>query len=254
MTDAMGHPFVDKRRTEGRGDVRGVMHGSIVAGMRVEIWSDVVCPWCYIGKRRFETALANVAATRDVSSVDVVYRPYQLDPTASPGSAQPVVEAYAKKFGGPERAREIIANVTSVAAESGITFNMDVALRANTLLAHRLLWFAEQKGTHHEQHQLKERLLQAYFTDGQNIGDPDVLIACAVAVGFDADDVARFLESDAGTGEVMEFLANAASNGITAVPTYVINGQWAVPGAQDVAVFERVLNRLLDNESADLNG
>jgi predicted DsbA family dithiol-disulfide isomerase len=159
---------------------------------------------------------------------------------------QPVIDAYAKKFGGPERAKEIIDRVTAVAAADGIEFNMQLALRANTLLAHRLLWFAE---THGDQIALKERLLKAYFTDGLNISDPAVLADCATDVGFDADQVRAFLDSDEGHGEVMEELAVAAANGITAVPTFVFNGQWAVPGAQDVEVFERVLERLLTKEA-----
>lgn len=214
--------------------------------MRVEIWSDIVCPWCYIGKRRFETALERVRELPGAEQIEVVYRPYQLDPTASPGRVQPVAEAYAKKFGGPERAAEILDRVTAVAAADGITFNMDRALRANTLLAHRLLWRAEVMGS---QIALKERLLSAYFTEGLNIGDPDVLAACATDVGFDKDDTLAFLKTDEGHGEVMQDLALAAGNGITAVPTFVINGQWAIPGAQDVDVFERVLERLLAKET-----
>ena len=105
----------------------------------------------------------------------MTYRPFQLDPTAAPGAAQPVIETYAKKFGGPERAAEILRTVTERAAEAGIEFHMDRALRANTLLAHRLLWLADQPGSPVAQADLKERLLQAYFTDGLNIGDPDVL-------------------------------------------------------------------------------
>ena len=227
--------------------------------MRIEIWSDVVCPWCYIGKRRFETALAAVAASRDVSSIEVVYRPYQLDPTAPIGVSEPVSVAYAKKFGGPERAAELMDNVTRIAADDGIEFRMDNAVRANTLLAHRLLWFADQMGDemaadgHATQRALKERLMQAYFTDGDDVGDADVLVRCAAEIGLDEAAVQAFLQSDDGVGEVMESLAGAAANGITAVPTYVINGQWAVPGAQDPAVFERVLNRLLDNAEADLS-
>src|SRR6187431_3514883 len=105
--------------------------------MQVEIWSDVVCPWCYIGKRRFERAVAEVA---DDIEVRAVYRPYQLDPSAPRGASVPVVEAYARKFGGPERAEQILDHVTRIAADDGIEFRMDRALRANTLLAHRLLW------------------------------------------------------------------------------------------------------------------
>jgi predicted DsbA family dithiol-disulfide isomerase len=215
--------------------------------MQVEIWSDVVCPWCYIGKRRFETALARVAATRDVSSIEIAYRAYQLDPTASPGTVQPVTEAYARKFGGPERAAQIIDNVTSLAATDGITFHMDRALRANTLLAHRLLWYAESHG---DQAALKERIMRAYFADGDNISDPDVLVRCATDTGFDPDAVRAFLDSDEGRGEVMEQLAKAAAAGITGVPTYVFNGELSIPGAQDPDVFERFLHRLLDREAA----
>ena len=217
--------------------------------MRVEIWSDVVCPWCYIGKRRFENALARVGSRRDVSGVEIVFRPYQLDPTAHQGRSRPVMEAYAKKFGGPERAEEILRHVTSVAAGDGIDFHMDRALRANTLLAHRLLWFAEQRSAD-LQIALKERLLRAYFSDGLNIGDPSVLADCAAEFSLDRDEVVTFLAGDDGRGEVMEQLAFAASNGITAVPTYVFNEQWAVPGAQEIDLFERVLDKLLDNEEA----
>jgi predicted DsbA family dithiol-disulfide isomerase len=206
--------------------------------LTVEIYSDVVCPWCYIGKRRFETALQQVADEVDVA---VVYRPYQLDPSALPGKSAPVVEAYAKKFGGPERAEEIIAHVTSVAAADGIEFRMDRALRANTLLAHRLLELAHLQGV---QAQLKERLLQAYFTDGLDIGDIDVLAACAADVGMDRAECGDYLRSDAGLAEVREQLVRAAAHGISAVPTFVFDDAWSVPGAQDVDVFVQVLRRM----------
>ena len=211
--------------------------------MRVEIWSDVVCPWCYIGKRRFEQALENFDG-RD--GVEVVFRPFQLDPTAPPGVATPVADVYARKFGGPERAAQIIGHVTDVAAASGIEFHLDRAVRANTLLAHRLLWFAEPRGV---QIALKEELLRAYFTDGRNVGDPDVLVELAERVGLDRDEVEEFLASDAGTGEVRAELAVAAENDITAVPTFVFGGRWSVPGAQDVEVFERVLQRVATLEA-----
>ncbi len=218
--------------------------------MRVEIWSDVVCPWCYIGKRRFERAVAELAGEVDL---DIVYRPYQLDPTASPGTSQPVFEAYARKFGGPEQATAILARVTEAAAGDGIEFRMDRALRANTLLAHRLLWLAELPGSPVDQQVLKERLLQAYFVDGLDIGDPEVLADCADEVGLPRQDALDFLESDRGRAEVAAYLEQAADHGISAVPTFVINGQWAIPGAQDTDTFVNVLRRLhetLDTEAA----
>ncbi len=209
----------------------------------VDIYSDVVCPWCYIGKRRFENGLDRVADGLGVD-VHVVYRPFQLDPTAAPGIAEPVRDAYTKKFGGPERADEILAHVTRTAAADGIEFDMARALRANTLLAHRLLWWAAQPGSPVPQADLKERLMQAYFTDGQHIGDPDVLAGCAEELGADRATVDEFLDSDAGVAEVEAELAAAREHGITAVPTYVFNGAWAVPGAQDADTFARVIEKM----------
>lgn len=216
--------------------------------IRVEIWSDVVCPWCYIGKRRFEAAVDRLDGEVDL---DVVYRPYQLDPTASPGTSMPVVEAYARKFGGPEQAAAIIERVTQEAAGEGVEFRMDRALRANTLLAHRLLWLAELPGSPVPQPVLKERLLQAYFVDGLDIGDPEVLADCAAEIGFPRQDVIDFLESDGGTAEVTAFLEQAADSGISAVPTFVVNGQWAIPGAQDADTFVTVIRRLHERLVAD---
>ena len=213
--------------------------------LTVEIWSDVVCPWCYIGKRRFETAAAQL---RDEVDLQVVYRPYQLDPTASPGTSQPVIEAYAKKFGGAERAAEIIGHVTAVAAGEGLTFHMDKALRANTLLAHRLLFLAEGTG---QQYELKERLLKAYFVDGLDIGDPVVLADCAGEVGMERGAVRAFLESSDGVAEVQAMLQVAAEAEITAVPTFVFDGRWSVPGAQDAETFVNVIRRLLQRRSEE---
>jgi predicted DsbA family dithiol-disulfide isomerase len=217
--------------------VRVIVRDEVV---HVEIWSDIVCPWCYIGKRRFETAVAELDGEL---VVDVVYRPFQLDPTASPGSSMPVAEAYARKFGGPEQAKVVIDRVTAMAHEAGIEFRMDRALRANTLLAHRLMWLAEPPCPI-PQAALKERLLQAYFIDGLDIGDPDVLADCAADVGFDRDEIVRFLDGDVGSTEVAALLREAHDAGITAVPTYVIDRRWAIPGAQDPDVFVQVLRRL----------
>lgn len=216
--------------------------------MRVEIWSDVVCPWCYIGKRRFEQALERFAEAPpegvDGSDVEVVFKPFQLDPTAPPGVAMSVADVYARKFGGPERASQIIDRVTSLAAADGITFHLDRAVRANTLLAHRLLWLALRDLGPEAQRSLKESLLQAYFTDGRNVADPDVLVSLAAGIGLDEPAVRAFLDTDEGTAEVREELAEAAQRDIMAVPTFVFDGRFVVPGAQEVDVFERVLQRV----------
>ena len=213
---------------------------AVLPTVSVEIWSDVVCPWCYIGKRRFEKA---IDLLRDEVEFDIAFRPYQLDPTASPGKATPVKEAYAKKFGGPERAAQILQHVTGIAAEEGLEFHMERSLRANTLLAHRLLWLAEASG---HQYALKERLLKAYFVDGLDVGDPDVLASCAADVGMPADNVVAFLGSTDGVEEVRRQLDLAAQAEITAVPTFVIDGKWAIPGAQDPDTFVNVIHRLLE--------
>jgi len=221
----------------------------------VEVWSDVVCPWCYIGKRRFASGLTAAREQLAVEGVEVdievSYHPYQLDPTASPGVSGPVVEAYAKKFGGTDRAEAIIANVSAIAAEVGLEFHMDTALRANTLLAHRVIWLAAQSDSPVAQDVVKERLLKAYFTDGLDIGDPEVLADCAAEVGFERDAIASFLDSDRGTSEVGDELRFAHDNGITAVPTYVINQQWAVPGAQEPETFAQVLVKMAQRAVAE---
>ncbi len=209
----------------------------------VEIFSDVVCPWCYIGKRRFEKALDAFRAAHPTAGVDVRFRAFQLDPTAPAGVSQPVKEAYAKKFGGPEAAASIIERVSGEAAKEGLEFNMDRALRANTLLAHQLLALAEERGL---QDAMKERLLAAYFTDGLAIGDPDVLVELAAEVGLDADEARRWLDGSLGGGHVTEDLEFALDNGITSVPTYVFDGRLAVPGAQEPDLFLKVLERTLE--------
>jgi len=211
----------------------------------VEIWSDVVCPWCYIGKRRFEAAVEQLRGEIDV---DVVFRPYQLDPKANPGEPTPVIDGYARKFGGLARAEQIIDHVTRTAEQEGLVFHMDRALRANTLLAHRLLWLAEATG---HQYALKERLLQAYFCDGLDVGSVAVLAELAAEVGMPADRVLAFLHSDDGTEAVRQQLALAADLEITAVPTFVIDGRWSIPGAQDPDTFATVMRRLVERRTAE---
>ncbi|MEI7883193.1 MAG: DsbA family oxidoreductase [Actinomycetota bacterium] len=223
---------------------------SIVAPMRVIIFSDVVCPWCYIGKRRLDTAVANLRARGVEVDLDISYKPYQLDPTAPIGQSMPVAEAYAKKFGGAEKAQQILAHVTNIASQDGIVFNMDIALRANTLMAHRLLVMAERDYGNDVQARLKERIMQSYFTDGDDIAHVDVLAKCARQVGIPQDTATQFLLSDECVIDVKESLQMAAENGITAVPTFIFNDQWSVPGAQDVEMFERVIQRLSEQKES----
>ena len=193
--------------------------------------------------------MANLRARGVEVDLDISYKPYQLDPTAPIGQSTPVAEAYAKKFGGAEKAQQILAHVTNIASQDGIVFNMDIALRANTLMSHRLLVMAQRDYGNELQARLKERIMQSYFTDGDDIADHDVLSKCASEVGIPRDVALHFLLSDECLFDVQESLQMAAENGITAVPTFIFNDQWSVPGAQDVEIFERVIQRL--SERAD---
>ena len=220
---------------------------SIVAPVLVEVWSDVICPWCYIGKRRFEAALARLAE-RGITGIDVVYRAYQLDPGAPADSTVPALEGYARKFGGHERAVEITNHVSSVAAAEGLEFRMDRALRANTRLAHRGLLMVLDRAGSAAQARANDNLMRAYFTDGENIGDPAVVARCCAVGGVTEAEVVDSLAAGGWADEVEADIAGAAERDVTAVPTFLIDGMFAVPGAQDVEVFERVLAKLATRE------
>jgi predicted DsbA family dithiol-disulfide isomerase len=228
--------------------IRPTLRTSVVevsTGPSIEIWSDLVCPWCAIGKRRFERAITALADEWEVDAAEhfeVRYLPFQLDPTAR--GPQPVLDVYRAKFGS--QAPAIIERVTAVAAAEGLEFNFDRAVRANTLDAHRLLWWAEDPSVDLDQSTLNESIMRAYFTDGLDIADHRVLTDCAGTLGADTDIVSAFLASNAGHREVTELIASATSKQITAVPTYVIDGSWSIPGAQDVDVFIQVLRRMAE--------
>ena len=222
--------------------------------MRVEVVSDLVCPWCYIGKRRFDNALAQLAAPVSSPAVTITYRAYQLDPGAPQDTApEPVRDVYARKFGGVARADEILANVTAVARDEGITFNMHNAVRANTLRAHRLLKLVELEAPL-LQAAVNESIMAAYFTEGRNIADVATLIDCAARAGFSSSATTEQLVGDGISNGASSITARAvaadvlwaADRDITAVPTFVINDSFAVPGAQDTSTFVRLLTKMFD--------
>ena len=216
--------------------------------MRLEIFSDVVCPWCYIGKRRFDRAVTNLATAGINLILEVNYRPFQLDPTAPIGAPSPVRDAYAKKFGSQERADEILKHVTTVAATEGINFQMDIAVRANTSRAHRLIALAQTTELDHTK--LKESLMIAYFCEGRDISNIDTLMDIGAAFGLDHAQVSEMLNSEQSSQQLDADLSRANELGVTAVPTYVFNEQWSVPGAQDTETFERVLKKLHQQETS----
>jgi predicted DsbA family dithiol-disulfide isomerase len=210
--------------------------------VEIEIWADVVCPWCYMGKIRLEKALASYAGL-----VTVRYRPFQLDPRPVDVST-PLVDAMARRFGGSERVRQMFAHTAEVAAGDGLTLNFDRAVAANTLDAHRLVWFA---GEHGRGSEMLDAIYRAHFTDGVDLGSRPALAELAAGVGLDG--AAGFLaDDDAGTAEVHASLAEARELGITGVPMFVFAGKYAVSGAQPPETLRSVLDEV-ERREADVS-
>ena len=205
--------------------------------MKVEIYSDIACPWCYIGKRRFEKALA---AFPRRAEVEVVFRPYQLDPSA-PAAATPLMDRLQRKFGA--QAPAMMQRVTDAAHAEGIEMHFDRALAANTLTAHRLLWLAEGEYGAAVQRDLADRLFDAHFSQGGDIGDRAQLTELAVAAGMDRAHVAAFIDSTEGTGEVKAEIRSAQEMGISAVPTFIFDDRYSVQGGQPSPIFLHALER-----------
>jgi predicted DsbA family dithiol-disulfide isomerase len=206
--------------------------------MEVEIWSDVVCPWCYLGKRRFEQALASFEH-RD--KVQVTYRSFQLDPAAPPGITSPTVEMLAQKYGmKAAQAEQAQRQMEERAAADGLTFRMSGLRSGSTRDAHRLLQLAKVSG---QQEQLMERLQRAYFTEQDSIFDHVSLTRLAVEAGLDRDDVAQVLDSDQYADHVDTDQAMARSLGATGVPLFVIDRRYGISGAQPPQTITTVLER-----------
>ena len=204
--------------------------------MRIEIWADVVCPWCYIGKRRLEKAIAGF---EHGDEVEVVYRSYELDPFAPEVGTESTVTVLGRKLGADEAGtREMMARADEVAAAEGLTFAHADTLHARTLNAHRLIHLAAAEG---RQHAMVEELLAAYFTRGESLGDPAVLRAAAAAAGLDAGRVEEVLAGVEYRDEVMADVAQARAYGSTGVPFFVLDGRFGISGAQPAEVFEQAL-------------
>jgi len=212
--------------------------------MRIEIWSDVVCPWCYIGKRRLETALADFPHADDV---EVVWRSFQLDPSAPREATESLAEHLGHKYGGgADAGREMIARVSDVAASEGLTFSYDDAQRASTVDSHRLLHLALVEGGTTLQGALKERLLESYFVRAENPADHDVLRRVALEAGLAAQRVDEVLASDEYADAVDVDQQQAVAYGASGVPFVVIDQKYGVSGAQPAEVFRQVLSQAWD--------
>ncbi len=206
--------------------------------MNVEIWSDVVCPWCYIGKRRFEAALADFEHRDDVT---VTWRSFELDPGAPASALGDPVERLAAKYGMSRAdAQAAQARVTANAAAEGLDFHLDRARSGNTFDAHRLLHHALSTG---RQDQMKERLMAAYFVEGRSIGDREVLVEVATEVGLDEATVREVLGSGAFGDAVRHDEQEARRLNITGVPFFVIDRAYGISGAQPAELIASALRR-----------
>jgi predicted DsbA family dithiol-disulfide isomerase len=213
--------------------------------VQIEIWSDVVCPWCYIGKRRLETALSTFPH-RD--EVEIVWRSFQLDPTAVTEPNATVAEHLGVKYGGgPEAGLRMIERVEAIAAGEGMTWRHREAIRVNTLDAHRLLHLALAEGGPQLQGRLKEALLAAYFEGAESPTDHAVLTRVATGAGLDAGRVAEVLASGEYAEAVQADQQQAAAFGATGVPFVVVDRTYGVSGAQPAEVFGQVLQQAWDD-------
>ncbi|MDQ0351439.1 putative DsbA family dithiol-disulfide isomerase [Alkalibacillus filiformis] len=213
--------------------------------MKVEIWSDVVCPFCYIGKRRFEQALQQFNFGDEV---EVTFKSFQLDPTVEKGQYDDIHQMLANKYQVPyEQGKEMNAQMAQQAKEVGLEFNFDSVVPTNTEDAHRLSQFAKQEGKLYE---LMEELMKAYFTKGLDVGDHEVLLDTAGEVGLDREEASNALESGAYLSNVRRDQQEASQIGVQGVPFFVFNEKYAVSGAQSTESFLEVLNKVYEEEKS----
>ncbi|MFJ7935038.1 DsbA family protein [Sporosarcina sp. NPDC096371] len=211
--------------------------------MKIEIWSDYVCPFCYIGKRRFEEALKETGLKE---SAEVVFKAFELDPNSPATSDQTMPEVLAQKYGtSVEEAKRMTENVKVQAESVGLHYNFDKMAPANTFNAHRLAKLAEQQGIGA---QASERLLQAYFIDAEKIGMEEVLLRIAEEVGISRDRAKQVLDSDEFAAEVNTDIAEARQIGVQGVPFFVINRKYAISGAQPAEAFAEALRKVAEEE------
>jgi len=225
----------------------------------VEIWSDIACPWCYIGKRRFEAALAEFEHRDDVR---VTWRSFELDPSAPREREGDNATRLAEKYGiTVERAREMGRTVTDAAAGEGLDFHLDIQRSGTTFDGHRVIHLA---GEHGLQDAMKERLMRAYFTEGRLMSDPETLVRLAVEVGVPEDDVRQMLASDRFADEVRGDERLAGQFGISAVPTFVVDRAIGASGAHPPEAMLELLRQgwerrspvsvIAGGESCDVDG
>lgn len=209
----------------------------------VDVWTDVVCPWCFIGKRKFEAGLASFQAAGG-GPVQVRAHSFELTPDALVGDHQPVQEYFVQKRGvAPAQAQQMLDQVSGVAAAVGLEYHFELAQHTNTRLAHQVLHLADRHGV---QDAVLERLYRAYFQEGRRIGDPEDLADLAAEAGLDREAVLTALRDGTFVADVDADLEQARAYGIQGVPFFVLDGRYGVSGAQDPEVFRQALQQVAD--------
>jgi predicted DsbA family dithiol-disulfide isomerase len=211
--------------------------------VKIEIWSDVVCPWCYIGKRRLEHALNEF---EHADEVEITWRSFQLNPDTPKGTAVPTMEYLARRFGPQSKA--MTGQVAELARAEGLDFDFDAALTVNTLDAHRLLHLANDLGIGDA---AKERLLRAHFTEGADLSDRDTLVALLSEVGAEPDRARAVLASREYADAVRDDFEEADRLGANGVPFFVIDRKYGISGAQPAEAFLRALRTAYADEAGD---
>ena len=212
----------------------------VTSPIKIDIWSDIACPWCYIGKRHLESGLA--ALGDDAPAVEIEYHSFELAPDTPVDFEGSEIDFLAKHKGLPaDRVQQMLQHVTGVAANAGLDYDFDALKHTKTLKAHELLHFAKEQGL---QLELSERLFRAYFTEGRHVGRIDELIELAAEVGLDADAARDALESGRYAPAVQADIAQAGAYGINGVPFFVFEGKYGVSGAQPAEVFSQVLTQV----------
>ena len=215
--------------------------------IHIDIISDVVCPWCYLGQKRLSLALDEV---KDVVAADISWKPYQLEPNA-PSEGFDTFEYLSRKIGGPERVRQSHEMLKGLGAEIGLPFALEGANRLpNTLDAHRLLYWAGKVGAE-TQDKVAHALFMANFVGGRNVGDHDVLVDIASACGMDGAAVKQRLATDEDRDTVRQEITNAQRIGVSGVPFFVIDGKYAISGAQGVEVFANALRQIAEMKAKE---
>lgn len=205
--------------------------------IKVDIWSDVQCPWCYIGKRKFEAGVEAFGG-----DVEVEYHSFELAPDTPVDFEGSPVDYLSQRKGVPvEEALQMLANVSGIAASVGLAYNYDHVRQTNTVKAHELLHYAKSKG---RQLDMKERLLAAYFINGEHVGRIESLADIADDIGLDRDEVVQALQTEQFLPDVKADVALANEYGIQGVPFFVIDGKYGVSGAQDSSTFADILTQI----------